>query len=202
MDWQSAPLGMAVVDETAGGLAIHHITIDGDLTGIWFLPAPSRAEVIDRLAHWIVVGTKDGIDRTEAILEESVGSADLAGLVAAAEEAQDSLETAWLKYKEGESKKRANLKPLAAPSWPLITADGDAATILGRIGRQPFCDSTPEAMRDVLALARLVQYLVMLWRDLEMERTSRTYVSDGTPPMPLPPQWVDRNPPWWPKVVA
>lgn len=201
-DWKSLPLGLAVVDETAAGLAVHHVTIEGSLTGIWFMPEPSRAEVVARLAHWIVVETKDGIHRAEMILGESLGLADLAGLVAAAEESQDALEAVWLDYKEGELKERANLKPLAAPSWPLITEDGDAATILGRIGMQPFPSNTPEEMRDVLALARLVQYLVTLWRDLETERTSRTYLSDGTPPRPLPPRWQEANPPWWPKAVA
>ena len=51
-DWQTRPLGVAVVDETEGGLAIHHVTTDAVLTGIWFLPKPSGKEVGDRLSHW------------------------------------------------------------------------------------------------------------------------------------------------------
>lgn len=201
-NWKSVPLGLAVVDETEGGLAIHHVTTDGALTGIWFLPDPTAKEVADRLAHWIVVGTQDGIKRTEAVLGEPVGSADLAGLVDAAKEALDYLEATWQDYRDAEPKKRANLVPLAAKTWPTIADDGDAAAILSRVGVTPFPESTPADMRDVLALARLVQYLVTMWADLETERTSRPYLHDGTPARPLPPAWSESNPPWWPKAAA
>jgi hypothetical protein len=150
----------------------------------------------------VIVGTRDGMERTHAVLGEHMGSADLSGLVSACVDATAELEASWQEYKDAEPKKRANLVPLNAPAWPEITEDGDAARILTAVGRAPFAADTPDDARDVLALANLVRYVAESWWELEAERTRRTYLNDGAPRRLLPPDWVAANPCWWPVVVA
>jgi len=202
--WKAIPLGLAVVDETNdGGLVVTHVSVGSEgvhASGMWHFPQPHRQDVLPRLSHWIVVGTRDGIDRTELVLGEAVGSADLAGLVAAAEEAQAGLEATWKDYKDAEPKKREKLAPLSAPTWPRITEDGDAAKFLSRINKMPYPPSTPANMQDSLALTRLVEYLLVCWSELEDERLTRHYLTNGqTVRQLLPEAWLETNPVWWPK---
>jgi len=205
-DWKLDPLGFAVVDETQkGDLAIHHVSIRDEgvfYTGAWVLRGPSSKEIQDRLRHWIPIGTVDGITKIKATIKESFTSANLTTLVTACEAAEDSLNETWREYQNKEPKKRANLVPLGAHTWPSVTKDVDAARILKQIGRQPPPESTPSEMRGVLALARLVGYISETWYELEGERISRAYLNNGdTRRAKYPPTWLKAHPPYWPKVV-
>lgn len=205
-NWKDKPLGIAVVDESKmGTLLIHHVTVGAEgigLSGIWELIDPSPNEVSDRLTHYIIIGTRDGIDRTEQIIGQPIRSADLAGFVAACEAADEALNEAWQEYQDEEPKKRAHLKPLAARSWPAVSEDGDAAKILKRVGRTPHPPTTPTLTRDVLSLANLVKYVIETWYELETDRMSRAYLNQGDTERRLyPTEWLNQFPPYWPKAI-
>ena len=118
------------------------------------------------------------------------------------EDAEQALVETWVAYRDEEPKKRAKLKPLAARTWPAVGEDGDAAKILKRVGRSPYPDSTPTNMRDIIALARLVGYVMETWYDLEAERISRAYLNEGDTTRRLyPPEWLAKYPPFWPQVA-
>lgn len=201
--WQVQPLGFAIVDETRPGvLVVHHVSIDDEhvaSTGLWELVKPQAERTRNLLTHRIPLGTLDGVRLTEKILGERLRSADLAGLVAACESAEVQLNETWEAYRDEEPKKRANLKPLQARNWPLISSDGDAARILENIGRKPFPSTTPKDMRDILALANLTRYIIETWYELESERISRAYLRGNSEARDLyPPAWLSSNPPYWP----
>ena len=149
--WQAKPLGFAIVDETSrGNLAVHHVSILEDgifASGLWDLPAGiPKKEIQDRITHWIIVGTSDGIAATKKICGETLQSADLSGLVGACEAEEARLQAEWEKYRDFEPKKRSKLKPLAARNWPAVQDDGDAAKLLKKVGRRPYVDQTPPDM--------------------------------------------------------
>ncbi len=205
-NWKSKPMGFAIVDESkSGALLIHHVSVRNEgvkKTGLWKFDEPQPQDVNGRLAHWIVIGTKVGIEKTQQVLGEQFRSADLAGLVAACEETEETLNKTWQDHQDEEPKKRANLTPLAARTWPAISEDGDAAKILERVGKIPFPPSAPKEMRDILALANLVSYVIETWHDLETDRTSRDYLNDGDKERRLyPKSWAETCPPYWPKVT-
>ena len=206
--WKDVPLGFALVDESnAGALIVHHVSVSDEgakFTGMWeFLDPENQPTVVrDRLTHWIVIGTRDGIDRAEKVMGHIVTSADLAGLVLACEKAEQELVETWEVYRDEEPKKRANLKPLAARTWPSVSEDGDAAKILKRVGKLPFPESTPNDSRDILALARLIAYVIDTWFDLETDRISRAYLNEGDVIRRLyPTEWLTQFPPYWPKAL-
>lgn len=203
MDWQQQALGIAVVDQTpAGGLAVEHVGCDQSgaaLTGAWLLDDPTSDQLTAMLSHWVVVGTRDGIQRSSKVLDRDLPSADLRSLVAACQAAEEVIMAAWQQYKDEAPKKRANLVPPNYPSWPEVNEDHDAAQILESLGRPAAPPGTPSEMRDVLALSRLVQYVVNAWQELESERMSRAYLVDLDPTWAvLPRQWAEQNPPFWP----
>jgi hypothetical protein len=204
--WRKEPLGFALVDETTSGtLAIHHVSVREELgvapTGAWLLEDPDPGVVRDLLTHRVIDGTSDGVRLTESIIRESVEPARLSGLVEACEAAEQELTAAWELYRDEEPVKRANLVPLKARTWPTFTEDGDAATILERVGKRPYSPDTPVEMRDIISLATLVRYVVEAWFDLETERITRAYLNGGNTERSLyPPDWAKDHPPYWPKV--
>lgn len=206
MSWKHVPLGFALLDESKkGAVLVHHVSIGANgtsMTGLWDFADPEPQVVQDLITHRIVMGTRDGIERAEKVLGRKLKSARLAELVAACEEADEALNAAWLEYRDEEPKKRAHLKPLAARTWPPISEDGDAARILKRAGLVPFPSTTPADTRDIIALSRLVEYVVNTWYDLETDRLSRSYLNEGDTERRLyPPDWLDKYPPFWPKVA-
>ena len=206
-DWKSKPLGIAVVDQTKdGGLAIHHVTVNEEpvsLSGIWYFAKPTREDVSPRLAHWIVSGTRDGMELVERLIGERIPNADLAGLVSACQEAQEELESRWQQAKDNEPVMRKNLTPLGAPAWPVVTEDGQAAEFLSRVGIVSYSGGPESQLDDILALAKLTKYILETWDNLETERRSRGYMNDGDRERRLFPRaWADVNTPWWPKPVA
>jgi hypothetical protein len=204
--WQREPLGFALVDETtAGTLAVHHVSVSEELgvlpTGAWLLPDPDPGVVRDLLTHRVIDGTSDGIRLTQAIIQEQIAPARLSGLVRSCETSQQELTAAWESYRDEQPVKRANLVPLKAPTWPDFTDDGDAATILQRVGKRPYSPDTPVEMRDIIALAYLVSYVVEAWYDLETERISRAYLNGGNTERSLyPTNWAKAHPPYWPRA--
>lgn len=203
--WQKQCLGFALVDETdAGTLAVYHVSVsDGGVgpTGAWLLPDPEPDTVRSLLTQRVIDGTSDGVRLTQSIIGETITPARLSSLVEACEKAQQGLIEAWEMYRDEEPVKRAKLKPLKAQTWPDFSDDGDAATILERVGKKPYLPETDPAMRDVFALANLVRYVVGAWYDLETERTTRAYLNGDNDERNLYPiEWAEAHQPYWPKA--
>ena len=205
--WHDQPLGFAIADKTSKGtLAVHHVSVMSDgifASGLWDLPkSTSKSEIQDRITHWIPVGTTDGITALQDRVGKKIKSADLSGLVAACEEEEAQLQRIWDEYRDAEPKKRANLKPLSARSWPAVHEDGDAAKWLKRVGRRPFAPNTPREMRDIIAFSRLIIYIMEVWYDLESERLGRHYLHNKDDERDLFPQeWLKKHRPYWPKAA-
>jgi hypothetical protein len=198
MLWNEKVLGIATVDLTPqGNLAVSHVSVDADgarLTGTWLLISPTTVELENLLAQWILVGTRDGVGRVSKVLGREMPSADLRELVGACELAETQLQEAWVSYRDDEPKKRANLVPPNWPSWPRVNDDHTAAQILVELGRLPYSEGTPLELRDILALTKLVKYVVDCWQELESERLARAYLAAGDPSRNLlPAGWIRTN---------
>lgn len=204
--WQRESLGFALVDETVKGtLAVHHVSVSEEMgvlpTGAWLLPDPDPGMVRDLLAQRVIEGTSDGVRLAQSLIQDEIAPARLSGLVEACEKSEQELIEAWESYRDEQPVKRAKLVPLKARTWPDFTDDGDAETILNRVGKRPYSPDTPVEMRDVIALSNLVRYVVEAWYDLETERISRAYLNGGNTERNLyPTEWAAAHPPYLPKV--
>ena len=201
--WKATPLGVAVVDQTpSGAFGVHHVCVSADgvrLSGMWLLDNPEPGMVRDLLTHFIVTGTRDGLDAARGLTGDALSTVDLAALVEACEEAEAQLQAAWQEHQDAEPRKRANLKPLDAKAWPQVADDGDAADLTAA-GTSPFPESTPTEARDLLAHTKLVAKVVGTWWELETERTSRSYLPSGDRQL-FPAAWLAANPPYWPALA-
>lgn len=97
-------------------------------------------------------------------------------------EAQKAASDAILAYelfKSEDAKKRKNMVQPTFFNWPDELDFNQSAAYLESIGKMALPFSTPEGMKNTLAAARLVKFLIEMWQLDEQERINRKYV-DGT----------------------
>ena len=76
-------------------------------------------------------------------------------------------------------------------NWPEELDFNQSAEFLGSIGKIAAPASTPEGMKNTLAAARLVKFLVEMWQLDEQERVNRKYVDETDAEITiLPESWL------------
>lgn len=203
MTWKSQALGVATLNALPREqLVIQHVSLSADgaaLTGSWLLSKSNLPQTRDLLAHWIPVGDDKGVELASATLNTKLPRASLVELLAVCRSAEASLRRDWENYRAADPKKRDKLVPIRGIAWPEIKDHEAPAQALKAVGAAPHPPNTPREMRTPLAFARLVQYIGNRWTELEVERTSRKYLSgNNTSRNALPVEWLRENPPWWP----
>jgi hypothetical protein len=96
-----------------------------------------------------------------------------------AKRAADDALAAYELFKSEDVKKRKKMVEPSFFAWPEDLNFNQSAEYLESIGKMAVSASTPAAMRNTLAAARLVKFLVEMWQLDEQERVNRKYV-DGT----------------------
>jgi HPt (histidine-containing phosphotransfer) domain-containing protein len=204
LTWKTQALGIATLNaDSRGGLAIQHVALNiegATLTGSWLLDGAELASTQPLITHWIPVGDAEGLKVAANVLGGELPSASLAELVAMCRSAESEIRQQWDSHQAEDPKKREKLVPIRQVAWPEIDGHEQPARALETIGVTPHPTSTPREMQTPLALARLVQYIGNCWAELETQRTSRKYLrSSSLPREILPGEWLQKNPPWWPK---
>lgn len=98
------------------------------------------------------------------------------------QEAKNSASEALLAYKTFKSEDAKKRKKMIEPiffNWPDDLDFNNSAEYLESVGKMAVPVSTPIDMKQILAAARLVKFLVDTWNLDEQERVNRKYV-DGT----------------------
>jgi hypothetical protein len=96
-----------------------------------------------------------------------------------AKKAASDATVAYELFKSEDAKKRKNMVEPTFFKWPEDLDFNKSAEYMESIGKIAFPASTPEGMKNTLAAARLVKFLVEKWHLDEQERVNRKYV-DGT----------------------
>lgn len=203
MTWKGQALGVATLNALPREqLVVQHVSLSPDgaaLTGSWLLNKSNLPQSQDLLAHWIPVGDDRAVKLASAALNTRLPRVSLLELLGACQSAEASLRRKWEDYRAADTKKRDKLVPIRAIAWPEVKDHESPIQALKAVGAVPHPPNTPKEMRTPLAFARLVQYIGNRWNELEVERTSRKYLSgkDAYRDV-LPLDWLERNPPWWP----
>ena len=98
------------------------------------------------------------------------------------QEAKDAATEALLAYESFKSEDTKKRKKMVEPTffnWPDELDFNNSVEYLESIGKKAVLASTPNEMKQILAAARLVEFLVDMWHIDEQERGNRKYV-DGT----------------------
>lgn len=174
---------IAVVEIHSGGkVTIESISVSkGEcvLSGAWEFSIKDKENVNNVVSGKLIVSLGDD-SAVKSLLESPASSYIKAQpfLSEAKKAATDAL-VAYELYKSEDEKKRKKMVEPSFFNWPEDLDFNLSAAYLESIGKMAVPSGTPEDMKNTLAAARLVRFLIEMWQLDEQERVNRKYV-DGT----------------------
>ena len=149
------------------------------LSGAWEFPTNDKQNIASVVSNKLIIALGD-----ESIIHTFLKDSELKFLKAkpflleAKKAASDAI-LAYEVFKSEDAKKRKKMVEPSFFNWPEELDFNYAAEYLESLGKMAVPGSTPASMRNTLAAARLVKFLVEMWQLDEQERVNRKYV-DGT----------------------
>jgi hypothetical protein len=149
------------------------------LSGAWEFPVNDKQNISNVVSNKLIIALGN-----ESAVVKFLDDSELKFLKAkpflfeARKAAKDAI-LAYESFKSEDAKKRKNMVEPTFFNWPEELDFNQSAEFLESIGKIAVPASTPEGMKNTLAAARLVKFLVEMWQLDEQERINRKYV-DGT----------------------
>jgi hypothetical protein len=149
------------------------------LSGAWEFSANDKQNIASVVSNKLIIALGN-----ESIVSTFLDNSELKFLKAkpflleAKKAASDAL-LAYELFKSEDVKKRKKMVEPSFFAWPEDLNFNQSAEYLESIGKMAVPASTPAVMRNTLAAARLIKFLVEMWQLDEQERVNRKYV-DGT----------------------
>jgi hypothetical protein len=149
------------------------------LSGAWEFPTNDKQNIASVVSNKLIVALGD-----ESIVHTFLNDSELKFLKAKpflleAKKAANDAILAYELFKSEDAKKRKKMVEPSFFNWPEELDFNYSAEYLESLGKMAVPGSTPASMRNTLAAARLVKFLVEMWQLDEQERVNRKYV-DGT----------------------
>jgi hypothetical protein len=149
------------------------------LSGAWEFPTNDKKNIASVVSNKLIIALGD-----ESIVHTFLNDSELKFLKAKpflleAKKAANDAILAYELFKSEDAKKRKKMVEPSFFNWPEELDFNYSAEYLESLGKMAVPGSTPASMRNTLAAARLVKFLVEMWQLDEQERVNRKYV-DGT----------------------
>ena len=149
------------------------------LSGAWEFTTNDKQNIASVVSNKLIIALGD-----ESTIHTFLNNSELKFLKAkpflleAKKAASDAI-LAYELFKSEDAKKRKKMVEPSFFNWPEELDFNYSADYLESLGKMAVPGSTPASMRNTLAAARLVKFLVEMWQLDEQERVNRKYV-DGT----------------------
>jgi hypothetical protein len=174
---------VAVVEIHAGEkVTIESISVSkGEcvLSGAWDFSTSDKLNIDNVVSGKLIIPLGDETAIKKLLAESNLKYLSAKPFLQEAKRAADDALAAYELFKTEDVKKRKKMVEPSFFAWPEDLNFNQSAEYLESIGKMAVSASTPAAMRNTLAAARLVKFLVEMWQLDEQERVNRKYV-DGT----------------------
>lgn len=149
------------------------------LSGAWEFSTDNKQDITRVVSNKLIIALGN-----ESMVKNFLNNSELKFLKAKpflleAKKAASDATVAYELFKSEDAKKRKNMVEPTFFKWPDDLDFNKSAEYMESIGKIAFPASTPEGMKNTLAAARLVKFLVEKWQLDEQERVNRKYV-EGT----------------------
>ena len=149
------------------------------LSGAWEFSASDKQNIASVVSNKLIIALGN-----ESIVSTFLDNSELKFVKAnpfllEAKKAASEAILAYELFKSEDAKKRKKMVEPSFFNWPEELDFNYSAEYMESIGKMAVPISTPASMRNTLAAARLVKFLVEMWQLDEQERVHRKYV-DGT----------------------
>jgi len=160
------------------------------LSGNWVFSSKQRNEITSICRSHILISNLKTRRALEAISKVDFTFGDFPYFLTCVKDEELNLKNEWEAHIFENPKKAKTLVTPVWPSWQTDLSIEDPIQALTRSGKSAHPDSTPDDMKSLIALARIVRHALDNWRDLEDIRIGRKYLglSKGEPRL-WPPAW-------------
>ena len=149
------------------------------LSGAWDFSTSDKLNIDNVVSGKLIIPLGDETAIKKLLAESNLKYLSAKPFLQEAKRAADDALAAYELFKSEDVKKRKKMVEPSFFAWPEDLNFNQSAEYLESIGKMAVSASTPAAMRNTLAAARLVKFLVEMWQLDEQERVNRKYV-DGT----------------------
>jgi hypothetical protein len=149
------------------------------LSGAWDFSTSDKLNIDNVVSGKLIIPLGDETAIKKLLAESNLKYLSAKPFLQEAKRAADDALAAYELFKSEDVKKRKKMVEPSFFAWPEDLNFNQSAEYLESIGKMSVPTSTPAAMRNTLAAARLVKFLVEMWQLDEQERVNRKYV-DGT----------------------
>jgi hypothetical protein len=149
------------------------------LSGAWDFSTSDILNIDNVVSGKLIIPLGDETAIKKLLAESNLKYLSAKPFLQEAKRAADDALAAYELFKSEDVKKRKKMVEPSFFAWPEDLNFNQSAEYLESIGKMAVSASTPAAMRNTLAAARLVKFLVEMWQLDEQERVNRKYV-DGT----------------------
>jgi len=183
MSLQNYYASIAVVEMHSNGkITIESISVSkGEcvLSGAWEFLANDKENIASVVSNKLIIALGDESAVNKTLENPELKFLKVKPFLLEAKKAASDAILAYELFKSEDVKKRKNMVEPTFFNWPAELDFNQSVEYMESIGKMAVPTSTPAGMRNTLAAARLVKFLVEMWQLDEQERVNRKYV-DGT----------------------
>jgi hypothetical protein len=161
------------------------------LSGAWEFPIDDKQNISNVVSNKLIIALGNESNVVKFLDDSELKFLKAQPFLIEAKKAAKDAILAYELFKSEDAKKRKNMVEPTFFNWPEELDFNQSAEFLESIGKIAVPASTPEGMKNTLAAARLVKFLVEMWQLDEQERVNRKYVDETDAEITiLPESWL------------
>ena len=161
------------------------------LSGAWEFPIDDKQNISNVVSNKLIIALGNESNVVKFLDDSELKFLKAQPFLIEAKKAAKDAILAYELFKSEDAKKRKNMVEPTFFNWPEELDFNQSAEFLESIGKIAVPASTPEGMRNTLAAARLVKFLIEMWQLDEQERVNRKYVDETDAEITiLPESWL------------
>jgi hypothetical protein len=161
------------------------------LSGAWEFPIDDKQNISNVVSNKLIIALGNESNVVKFLDDSELKFLKARPFLIEAKKAAKDAILAYELFKSEDAKKRKNMVEPTFFNWPEELDFNQSAEFLESIGKIAVPASTPEGMKNTLAAARLVKFLVEMWQLDEQERVNRKYVDETDAEITiLPESWL------------
>jgi len=161
------------------------------LSGAWEFPIDDKQNISNVVSNKLIIALGNESNVVKFLDDSELKFLKAQPFLIEAKKAAKDAILAYELFKSEDAKKRKNMIEPTFFNWPEELDFNQSAEFLESIGKIAVPASTPEGMKNTLAAARLVKFLVEMWQLDEQERVNRKYVDETDAEITiLPESWL------------
>jgi len=161
------------------------------LSGAWEFPTNEKQDIVNVISNKLIIALGNESTVSSFLNEPKLRFLKAKPFLLEAKKAASDSILAYESFKSEDAKKRKKMVEPTFFNWPEELDFNYAAEYMESIGKMAVPKGTPAGMKNTLAAARLIKFLIEMWQLDEQERVNRKYVDGSDAEITiLPESWL------------